>query len=716
MLSVPSAFSAAQNRMGGTITTVVVVTDGTTTWYFSDRDVQLNQAHAYPILRSHSGIRESVDIYTKKWRVSDVTVNLYNIPFGLDSSFDDLKPEDTLWDIRFNEAEIYILAGDNAPSIAGGGILRFSGVIIDPPEASDDYFTFRISDAGTLQNRKLLQTYVRDDFPAAPEKSVGRQIPIVYGKFTLIGSDTATFTLQGTGLAKGEYITATKAVFSSHVLNALTRIAANVGLPDPALPISVSLDNDDSGYGTGDLSPTSWNTYAWVHATSTEGPFVGEYRNAVWWNTWPVIDGENAIDRDDSTYAQLMDDYQDVVGVQQIERCLFPVVDDSFITSVQAVEYKVTNTRLSVQYKATLTMTADEFEVWLWQDYDEQQKSGLAGVPNADPPDGSWLAASGFAYVPVSKELPYAPGFAITNLDGTGDGTRGNEEMAKLYGIRLRLEFKMSAEAHRDRYAECEGITYGSWISSRSSNYSSGAVIEDPAGIIESILRDQLGLSSSDIDLESFIDAENTSVEARLNLHSDNDLDVNDAIRQLAEQSTFAFFWSAAGKARLIQLDDDSPTTDRTIPWSHIKDGEIKLSKSRKVINKLQVESRWHGEAETYRDNDTYEDSTSQSAVGYTLEYKAKWPNVCGTSASHVAQHLVNSTDGIWSKEHLVVEFTTIGVTNADLEVGSWIELDDETVDPHRKAGGTSWSGRQLLVTDLRQNLDSTKITAIELY
>ena len=58
----------------------------------------------------------------------------------------------------------------------------------------------------------------------------------------------------------------------------------------------------------------------------------------------------------------------------------------------------------------------------------------------------------------------------------------------------------------------------------------------------------------------------------------------------------------------------------------------------------------------------------------------------------------------------------TTGSTNADLEVGDWIELESASFDPHIKAFGTSWSGKQLLITELRQTADSTKITAIELY
>ncbi|MCK5017890.1 MAG: hypothetical protein KAS32_12575, partial [Candidatus Peribacteraceae bacterium] len=258
----------------------------------------------------------------------------------------------------------------------------------------------------------------------------------------------------------------------------------------------------------------------------------------------------------------------------------------------------------------------------------------------------------------------------------------------------------------------------GSWITGRSSAYADGDLIEDPAGIIESILRDEVGLVSDDIDMPSFIAAE-SSIKARVNYHSGNEKDSNKAIRELLEQSTFQLFWSAAGKAKLIDLSDTTPTTSArgshpvVIPFSHIRKNSISVTKESKIYNDITYESRWQEEYRKFRDTSNVTDATSISAYGLR-EYKAKWKNVAGADADAIAAFLVGP-DGIWSNQHNLMTLETLGYTNSDLEVGSWIELSTD-VDPHVKLYGSSWSGRQFLVTSLTQLEDSTKIKAIELF
>jgi hypothetical protein len=162
-------------------------------------------------------------------------------------------------------------------------------------------------------------------------------------------------------------------------------------------------------------------------------------------------------------------------------------------------------------------------------------------------------------------------------------------------------------------------------------------------------------------------------------------------------------------------LNDSSPTTDRTIPWSHIAKGALKVSRARTIINKLHVDSRLQREYGVYRDHTTYDDGTSQTNNG-TFSYNAKWEGLAGTAATHVAEFLVKNPDGIWSQQHNTIEFETVLNTNVDLEIGDWIELDDTTVDPHVLCYGTSWSGKQFLVIGITQLMASTKIRAIELY
>jgi len=306
----------------------------------------------------------------------------------------------------------------------------------------------------------------------------------------------------------------------------------------------------------------------------------------------------------------------------------------------------------------------------------------------------------------------------VTQTTNTGDGVSLNETLIRVYDIRLNMRHRVKTV--ENGFAGCEGREYGSWITGRSSNYADGQFIKDPAGIIESILRDELGLVDADIDLVSFINAENTSIEARINFHDDNTMDSNKAIRQLCEQSTFSFIYSSSGKAKLIDMSDTTPTTATrgshpiVIPYSHIKQGSISVKKEQKIFNDITYESRWMEDRGQYIDIDTVTDAASITSFGLK-EYKARWKNVAGTHAAAIAAFLVGS-DGIWSNQHNVVTLETLGYLYADLEFGDWFELDPITVDPHVLLFGSSWSGRQFLPISLTQLEDSTKIVGIQLF
>jgi hypothetical protein len=298
-----------------------------------------------------------------------------------------------------------------------------------------------------------------------------------------------------------------------------------------------------------------------------------------------------------------------------------------------------------------------------------------------------------------------------------------NDNLAVVRELRLELQAQIE-NASLEMWVECKGREYGSWITESSrSIYSkaSGDLIENPAHILESILRDELGVATADIDTTSFDHAYDSATaeanrQTRVNIHKGTS-SVR-VIAEIAEQSTFAFTWTAAGKAKLIPLYIlywAGKSVDSTIPWSHIKAGSLKISETKVYCNEVEVQSRWHGEAGIFRDTDTTSDSGSQTVYG-TWRRSAKWPNLAGSARSYVANRYVNATEGLWSRPHLIMECETLGFTNAHLELGDCIKLDSTTVDPHLKAYDESWSGPKLCIIELQQTMTGTKIKAIELF
>lgn len=281
-----------------------------------------------------------------------------------------------------------------------------------------------------------------------------------------------------------------------------------------------------------------------------------------------------------------------------------------------------------------------------------------------------------------------------------GDGTINNQNLFKIYEARLKVEFHI--KEWEKVWAAGTGRKYGSWIDSRSSNYADTDLIEDPAGIIESILRDELSFANADLDLTTFIDAENTSVKARINLHSENLDTARKVIMQLVKQSTFTFVYTAEGKARLIPLNDSSPTTDRTLTMDFIAPNGIKLSQSEYIrpITEVTVNSRYLQEYARYQDID---EATTEKEV-------FNWPNVAGTSVTHLRSNIIHGV------ARSILNVQTLGCCDADLDIGDWIELDETTIDPHLLyTGGATWNDKQFLIFGYKKTLAGTTLKGMRI-
>jgi hypothetical protein len=483
---------------------------------------------------------------------------------------------------------------------------------------------------------------------------------------------------------------------------------------------------DDSGRttyvtGSGSYLREFWAYFNLLDIRNIDGDFFTQ--------TEPT-DYENAYDGDDSTYAVLYDNISDD-GTDVEGACFYGIKNPDFINRNLPAEDTAPETHerindISIQYltyslmsgggsPAGGTMTITPYSMV----NDTLASTYVTCSSSTSVRDEGSLSLNALE----GKEWDAIKVKATITDGANADSTLDNYSLMRIYQVRIKVDYM--PESYYDGYVACKGREYGSWITGRSSNYSANDVIEDPAGIIESILRDELSLGNDDIDLTTFIDAENTSVKMRLNLHSDNEGFSDDIIRKICEQATFVYFFGASGKARLIPLNDTSPSTAKTIPHSWIYKGDIKFSKSNWIFNKLNLESRYQQENGLFIDLSTIENSTSQAENWGTRSYTAQWKNLTGTHATHIANHLIRSADGsasdddgIWCKPHVIIKFATVGLTCSDLEIGDWIELDDATCDSQIKCYGESWSGKQFLINKLEQGIDNyyTKIEAIELF
>lgn len=764
MLTPPTAFSAVQNRFGTTQTVILEVTDGTTTWYLSNAEAQLTDGHIYPLIRSFPGIRQKVDIFTRQWSVGNVSFRLDNVTYRQDSTGIWVRLSDELVGLENKTAKIYLLNGDNVKALSDC-LLIFEGVTLRDPEYDDRQMMIVVHDKSALNNRLLPLNTIDSVYPDAPRNNLKKYIPLLYGEWQFDIDDRN----NDLGLARGELVKITTVFnktfcFSDHQLHTNTDLFQfDLDLlPEPFRFKQSTLNTNDGGLGTS--LHTSLRIELYLYAIDDDG---GSY--AISGNQGFTTDHHKSIDRDLSTFASVTDFIDEGSGTTDQHSAIIYFAFDDYGTGdkdnlpqlpgamktfsngiIESLWFEIrVETDGDVDWdSAEATEPLIRFyhgtgdaNVVLGA-FTQAQLDTVGGHllsididPGSVPSTTTWEKTIGWHLRSGRYDQTASPELLILftmagetnwnqNMTHTGNGTAGDKTLLKVYAARLKIIQRLRPDVlpQEQAFGYIKGRKYGTWINSRSSAYASTELIEDPAGIIESLLRDEVSFASADIDLTSFVDAENANVKARINLHSENRLYLNDIIRQLAEQSTFAYMFSAAGTARLIALNNTAPTTDRTIPMSHIKDGKVTVIQSQRIVNEMEYASRYIQERDEFADNTKLSNSASDASFG-TRGYSAEWPNIAGTSADHVANFLIKKSDGtatnddgIWANKHNVIELQTVGFSNADLEVGDWIELDDANVDTQLKVAGTTWAGKQFLVVELQQFENRTKITAIQLY
>lgn len=737
MITTSSKWDAVRLNIRGRRHPILKITDGVSTWFISDKEMILDDGHVHQLLLNHGTIKTGTSIYSRNWKSPTATFLLSNAPYARGTGSEELiRLSDEIGDLRGNTIELYLMVGDNITALSDCAKV-YVGIVKNGPKYNQDTISISSVAVSAINNISIPSTLVNEIFSEAPFDD--EYIPIVYGEYTQ--DNTVTTAL---GLAKGARTNSEATpsyVISDHVLDEFTfTFMKHLSLPDVSEMLDATENVNDSGRGTTDFGfEASYYRPGWRGRCNVRprDSYSGDYdaTQAV----GDITDSTKGFDRRHDTYAAIrdyIDNNPDMTGRY------FITWDDYASSDYTDKSIGILNSRIGTYTLVATVETADGAltftlkQAYLYYNYSggDQVKAwnvafgSLATKAShsstqsitVDPPDlrsdWGWAFRAGDVDNADNVAYPFMVELRFTTSNG-GDGVVQNKDIVKVYDIYMQLEHGI-LDWDTPVFAACKGITYGSWISSRSSNYSSGDVIEDPAGIVESILRDQMGLVSADIDLPSFIAAENTSVKARLNLITLNRMTAYDAIRQIAEQSTFCFTWGADGKARLINLSDKSPTTNRIIPFSHIKNGRVVVEKTKTIRNKMHVFDRWQEEHGRYSDStgdSPIEDATSQSAYG-TFIYTARWKNICLTSSTHVSAHMVNSTDGIWSKEHNQITFEAIGYTQADLVEGDWIELEAESCDGQVELFGATWASKQFVITNKEVLQNSIKLIAVKLW
>ena len=281
-------------------------------------------------------------------------------------------------------------------------------------------------------------------------------------------------------------------------------------------------------------------------------------------------------------------------------------------------------------------------------------------------------------------------------------------------------------------YYSGKGRKYGAWVDadSRNNGYNQNDLIENPIYIIESVLRDELGLSSSNIDYATFDTSGNTTNGDISSILNDATTDVKfafsqfkfidsqDFIDKLAKLSFSYVFMSGDGKFKIKTLRDldDYSSVNATINFEDVNLNKISKTALSFVKNKIIFKYNYDYGAKQTLSETTSSDSTSQGSTVNGFNQAATIEIIASQVIDDTtATKLAAAYKELMKNRRNILEFSTNSPKYNHLEIGDIINFTNFT-EP--KIYGTEVNdgdtNKYYIISDISKSITSANIECIQ--
>ena len=243
-------------------------------------------------------------------------------------------------------------------------------------------------------------------------------------------------------------------------------------------------------------------------------------------------------------------------------------------------------------------------------------------------------------------------------------------------------------------YFAGKGREYGAWVDadSRNNGYNEAALVENPVYIIEDILRNECGLTSTQIDYATFDTSGNTTDGYIEDALSDAVGDIKFAfsnykfinskelIEGIGRQCCSYVFLGGDGKFRIktLRRTGDYGSADKTINYYDIKLKGISKTSLSQVKNDITVNYDFDYQAESFKSSVNTTDSTSlgTGATGNNQTLKLKL-DAFGVLDTTTATQLADAYKALFKDQKVVLDFKCLIPKYNDLEIGDIIIFEN---------------------------------------
>lgn len=674
MLTTTATFDKYKMRPNAEGTFIIKIIGDTSTFYISDRVIDLpdSSIKTLAVVKSFGDISQKIDLFTKKVSISNVKLKLVNAPYFAGSS-GMIPLSDKLGDEGIVNVAAAIYYWFEGITDIDDCLKVFDGLVQPMKKATPETLDLEILDNSVFYHKNIPSGLIDEStFPQSPVQARGQYIPLVYGAFT-----KNEMTLGG--LAECHWLESNKIVLSDHVSKSVSQL----WVLDENLGKLVRLDTADWSENLDDSDRTTIELTAQPKASC----FIYPHDYGLFNSTDPYYDGypfrnhENSLDRDDATAMNCTSPYL-VGGHPDCDGTIRYYFHESLADG--GTWDKV---YAEIHYD---TLDTSEVQNHVFYYY----ANTVNGSWNMETMDGAdqWnsmditsiLATDSIGWSDICDTSDdHTDRFMIITAD-FNPTTGGPTEVSIVRGVRIRIDYWPAIHPGVRIFAECEGRKFGSWIDEggRSNIFDEGDLIENPAYIIESILRDEMGLTSSDIDVSSFDDVWGDTTSWDLAINILQSICTNNLFENIGFQAKCHAYFSSQGIAKIDLIDDTVTSEDGSVVKNDISLPHIEMDQGniKTLINSVDILYCPEGSF-GFQYTLSAENSTSQSDYNITKHKTIKADFIQQSAvATLLSNHIVGSS-GYWKDIQEEIKIRMLTFDKIAWEIGDRIEPDSSVND-----------------------------------
>lgn len=641
-----------------------------------------------PMLLSSPVSTSGVDMFTHKFQASDIRLRVSNGDYHPGVKFSDLV--NTIGsgnDIGFENRQCEIRLWTKGITTWNDCVQFFNGVVREITHSATE-ITFSIQDKReiihTLIDHTLLDADAADTDQGLPEISRGLMKPVIHGDHTWLKADdskasdtVSTINTNISALYLGVDSTGRHRWWvSRNIMNEIlvAGTQAQLWAKDTKLGRLVRVANDggtdlvveqntSSGCIVSTLAITQYLDYFYGKGTPTTDSLGADL--TLFANT------ERISDKDFTTFSR---------------GSLDPDTFNADFTGLIVPYGEWENQQLADS--AILEIVLDWYGEATFAGGADGTKYVINFIQTAGPPATGTEPDTGGIYPDARMDDPFNRSTKVDiatsirfNLIATGAFDADDQVILDIYQMYKAIRYEpgellliISAGKGREYNESTTWINSRTQTETHADNNGGGNLIQNLAGNLESLYRDELGRVDADIDLDSFNVAsnDNTGVFAFSITEITKSLPL---INKLCQDGR-AFIWlEPSGLVKMKVLEDEYTASNRTLDFKTLINPKVSRTDPKRIFTAVKVRYNWDG-SKFNKETAIAEDTVYQTKYNLTEAESTLIYDAVNISDTTTAEALRTYLLAQWKQFHNLLEFG-VGIDQFELDTGEIVDFSN---------------------------------------